>query len=127
MRGAFVSMCAVLAASLALCIASMLLHYSALDELEYVCGKALTHVRYEDSESALAYVGEMERSFGRSSRWLELLASHDSLHDIHTSIAEARVALECEDMDDSLQALERLRGSIDHMRQYEGLSLANLY
>lgn len=127
MRATFISMCAVLIASLALCGMSMYLHFSAIDAMNALCNDALKYVRDDDVESAKRQVKALYESFDDTSSMLEMLSDHDELHEILNCIVDARVALECEDVDDAYQALARMQGVLGHLRDYESMSLANLY
>ena len=63
---------------------------------------------------------------GRSAA-LELLASHDALHEVQSSIAEAQICLECEDRDDFLRTMSQTAQGLAHLRDEEALRLSNLY
>ena len=127
MRLTFISMCAVLATAVGLCILSMMMHCDALDELDGFCRKAMMAVKEEDVSQAMEYVDNMDKCFEKREMPLEFVANHDLLHEVRSSIVDARIALECKDLDDAWQALERLMGSTDHMRAHESFSMSNLY
>lgn len=127
MRATFISMCAVLIASLALCGVSMYLHFTVIDDMDAICEDALKCVRDDDVEGAKQQVKALRESFDDTSTMLELLSDHDELHEILNCIVDARVALECEDVDDAYQALARMQGVLEHLRDHESMSLANLY
>lgn len=127
MRATFISMCAVLIASLALCGVSMYAHFTAIDEMNGLCQGALECVKVDDVEGARRQVKALRESFGDTSAMLELLSDHDELHEVLNCIVDARVALECEDVDDAYQALARMQGVLEHLRDHESMSFANLY
>lgn len=127
MRATFISMCAVLVVSLALCGVSMYLHFTAIDKMDGLCEGALECVRADDVEGAKRQVKSLRESFDDTSTMLELLSDHDELHEILSCIVDARVALECEDVDDAYQALSRMQGVLEHLRDHESMSFANLY
>lgn len=127
MRATFISMCAVLIASLALCGVSMYAHFTAIDEMNGLCEGALECVKADDVEGARRQVKALRKSFGDTSAMLELLSDHDELHEVLNCIVDARVALECEDVDDAYQALARMQGVLEHLRDHESMSFANLY
>ena len=79
-----------------------------------------------DTLAAKEYAESLEDIFEGRQAVLEMLASHNDLHETMNSITDAKVALECGDMDDAYQALVRLRGMIEHLRDHERFSLANL-
>lgn len=126
MRAMFVAMCAVLILALGTCTISMRLQFRMLDALEKQCGGAISCVLDDDIAGAMEYVQHMKLTVEKSTRFMEMVASHDQLHEALGNITDAQVALECEDMDDAYQALAELEGVIDHMRAHETLSLENI-
>ena len=126
MRATFISLCVVLALSLALGIVSMQAQFRVLDMLDTSCGSAIACVIDDDISGAMGHVDRLYDIMEESSWFMELVASHDQLHEALGSIVDARVALECEDADDAYQALARLQGTIDHLREHETISLSNL-
>ena len=126
MKAMFCSMCAVLAAALGICLFSMWAQYKVLDTMDHLCGQAMTHVIAEDISGAMEYTHALNTTVEKHTRFMEMVASHDQLHEALASIKEAQVALECEDLDDAYQALAALEGTIEHLRDHETLSLANI-
>lgn len=126
MRAALISMCAVLAAAVAVCITSMLVQFRVLDTMDGLCGDAIEHVLADDAPGAMEHVDKLHDALEGSSWFMEMVASHDQLHEALGSIVDAQVALECEDVDDAYQALARLQGTLEHLRDHETFSLANL-
>lgn len=126
MRVTFISMCAALIASLALCGASMYLHFAATDELDALCEDALECVKADDMEGAKRRLNTLRESFDDRAAVLELLSDQDDLHEILDCIVDAGVALECGDIDDAYQALARMHGALEHLRDRERISLVNL-
>jgi len=126
MKAAFIAMCCVLAAALGLCFVSVYVHDSVLDDMDAVCAETIKSVRGDDKQTAVERVSELDRVFGERSGALEMLASHNDLHETRSCIMDAMVALECGDMDDAYQALVSLRGMLEHLRDHERLTLSNL-
>jgi hypothetical protein len=58
---------------------------------------------------------------------LELLASHDALHEVGAAIAQASVCLECDDHDDFLRTMADVDMALGHLRDEEALSWENPY
>ncbi len=126
MKAAFISMWVVLIISVVLCLMSMYIHADVLDRMDILCDSAIECVRSDEKESAGMYAEKLEKTFGGRKVVLEMLASHNDIHETMNCVTDAKVALECGDMDDAYQALIRLKGMISHLRDHEGLSLANL-
>lgn len=126
MKAAFAAMCGVLVLSLMVCAASAWVQGNVLDDMDILCISALECVRREDGEAARGYVDSLERLMDDKRGIMESLASHNDLHETATCIVDARVALECGDIDDAYQALVRLQGMLEHLRVHESLSLSNI-
>ena len=58
---------------------------------------------------------------------MEMLTSHDSLHEVYSELVDARVCLESGDYDDCYRALAQLGEALRHIREMEAVSLSNLY
>lgn len=112
--------------TLGVCLISMQLQFRVLDMMEKQCGEATACVLAEDIPGAMKHVHTLHATVENSSRFMETVASHDQLHEAIASITEAQVALECEDLDDAYQALAALEGTIEHLRDHETLSIANI-
>jgi len=126
MRRMFVSMCTVLAASLGICIVAMMIQFRVLGVLDEGCKVAIEYVKQDNNAGAMSKVREIKMTLDDRGAFMELIASHDHVHEAVSAVNEARVALECEDIDDAYQALETLLGILEHMRDHETLSLANI-
>lgn len=126
MRGTFVVMCAVLAVSLSLCFYSMHAQFVALDELDDMRVNALEAVHAGNIEKTTDALVVLANVFEDHAKLLELIASHDALHEAYSHLVDAQISLECNDLDDAYQALAQFGGALDHIREHETFSLANL-
>lgn len=126
MRGAVFSMCALLLASLALCGLSVRLHTEFIEEMDALCAGAVEMLRSGDGDGASDAARDMLASIEERRAGMELVALHTDIHDAHACVQDALVALECGDADDAYQSLVKLRGTLDHLRQHEALTLANI-
>ena len=126
MKRTFVTMCIVLVLALGICVVSMQAQFRVLDRLDSGCGDAIKAVLNEDISAAMEHVHRMNSELEGKMWFMEFVASHDQLHEAVSSIVEAQVALECGDMDDAYQALAGLQGILEHLREHETLSMANI-
>lgn len=118
---------AVLAVALAVCAASQRALNGAVDEaerLESLAVLAANEQRYADAKTLL---GALAAHWRERSKVLEMLASHDALHDVDAAIAEAQICLECEDHDDFLRTMSNVHMGLEHLKDEEALRLSNLY
>lgn len=126
MRSTFISMCAVLCVSLGLGFYSLYTQTKAVDELDDMRAKAIEILRAGDIEKTKDAVTALANVFKEHARTLELLVSHDDIHDAYSHLLDARISLECGDLDDAYQALAQLGEALGHIREHEEFSLANL-
>lgn len=118
---------AVLVAALAVCAASLAALNGVVDEAERLQSLAVLAAqegRTDDAKSLLVALAEHWRE---RAGLMELLASHDALHDVDAAIAEAQICLECDDHDDFLRTMSALRAGLEHLKDEEALRLSNLY
>ncbi len=118
---------AVLAAALAVCWASQAALDGAVDEaqrLQSLAVLAVEEQRFSDAKSLMVALAE---HWAGQATLMEMLASHDALHDVDAAIAEAQICLECADHDDFLRTMSTVRAGLEHLKDEEALRLANLY
>lgn len=127
MKRTLIAMLAVLAVSLALCWASRALLDGAVDEA-LALGRMAVQAEEEDRASdARNLIQRLSERWDERAPALELLTSHDALHDVQTAIGEARICLKCEDRDDFLRMMSNLDAALQHIRDAEAVSWGNLY
>ena len=118
---------AVLAAALAICAASLFALNGTVDEAERLQSLTVLAAQEEDFSGAKTHLLALAEFWASRANLMEMLASHDALHDVDAAIAEAQICLECEDHDDFLRTMSAVRAGLSHLRDEEALRLANLY
>ena len=118
---------AVLAAALALCAVSQRVLDGAVEEAGRMQSLAVLAVEEQRFSDAKTLMGQLAEYWSGHSRVLEMLASHDALHDVDVAIAEAQICLECEDHDDFLRTMSTVSMGLEHLKDEEALSFMNLY
>jgi hypothetical protein len=126
MRTTLIAMCVVLCVSLVLCFYSMRVQMTALDALDDMRASVLEAVHAGDVQKAEEELVVLANSFREYAQTLELLTSHDDIHDAYSHLVDVRISLECEDLDDAYQALAQLGEALGHLREHEEFTLANL-
>lgn len=127
MRRTLILTLAVLAAACAVCVLSMHTLNRAVDRAEQLRGEAMLaeeENRISDAKGAMTALAEFWR---RKSRLLEMVASHDALHEVQSAIDEAQICLECEDRDDFLRCMAIVGENLNHIRDEQSPRLSNLY
>ncbi len=117
----------VLAVALAVCVASLNALNATVDEAERLQSLAVLAAEERDLSAAKTHMLALARFWSGRANLMEMLASHDALHDVDAAIAEAQICLECEDRDDFLRMMSGVRAGLSHLKDEEALRLANLY
>ena len=112
MRRTLILTLAVLACALAVCVFS-------LSTLNDTVGQA--------QQRAAELLARLAGLWADRAGLMEMLASHDALHDVGAAIAEARICLECRDHDDFLRTMSAVEAGLSHLKDEEAVRWANLY
>ena len=118
---------AVLAAALAVCWASQAALDGAVDEaqrLQSLAVLAVEEQRFSDAKSLMVALAE---HWAGQATLMEMLASHDALHDVAAAISEAKICLECRDHDDFLRTMSTVELGLNHLKDEEAVRWENLY
>lgn len=118
---------AVLVTSLAVCAASLFALNGILDEADRLQNQAVLAAESGDFSGAKTRLVALARFWADRATLMEMLASHDALHDVDAAIAEAQISLECGDHGEFLRAMSTVRMGLLHLKDEEALRLANLY
>ena len=73
------------------------------------------------------FMVEMAVLWRKKEPFLEVMTSHDAIHEVKLGIIEAQICLECGDHDDFLRTISIAGEGLEHMESVEMLSLSNLY
>lgn len=127
MKATFISMCTVFLLSLALCLFSLFFQDRSIETLDNMRTETIDLVQAQDKEGALEKLTELANTFKKKAKVLELLASHNDMHDAYLHIVAARISLELNDLDDTYQELTLLGETLEHLQDYEAFTFTNLY
>ncbi len=127
MRSTLIALIVVVALAVALCAVSPAQVRNVTEERDILRVQAAELARTGDN------MGAMECLTSFASRWqsatplLEMLTSHDDLHEVAAQLVDAQVCLENGDLDDCFRALAQLGEALRHIQDMEALTLSNLY
>ena len=113
--------------TLVICTFSLIIVKSTAQEVDLLRTEAIVSIKNGQTEAALEKIITLEKFWEERSRVLEMLIAHDDVHEIATSISDARVCLEVEDIDDFLRTAEQLKASVGHINSVQNISFGNLY
>lgn len=127
MRRTLIVTLAVLLAAIAVCAAARAVLNDAAQRADRLCSLAVLAAQEHRPDRAKEMVVALAEYWRQKTAVLELLASHDALHEVNVSIAEARICLDCEDHDDFLRCMSNAAEALDHLRDEQSVRLSNLY
>ena len=127
MRRTLILTLAVLACALAVCWFSRGTLNATVERARLLHDQALLAENGGDSERAVELLVRLAQLWRDREGLLELLASHDALHDVAAAIVEARICLECRDHDDFLRTMSTVAMGLEHLMDEEAVRWENLY
>ena len=127
MRRTLMLTLATLACALAVCWVSRGTLNATVDEARLLHDQALLAENSGDSGRAVELLVRLAQLWRDREGLLELLASHDALHDVAAAIAEARICLECRDHYDFLRTMSTVNMGLEHLMDEEAVRWENLY
>ena len=127
MRRTMILTLTVLTISLSICAVSLLIMAGIVDQARTLRSEAILAVQKGNSVRAQEILVELAELWREKSDLLEILTSHDALHEVKTGIIEAQICLECDDHDDFLRTLSTVGEGLEHIFDVEAIRLSNLY
>lgn len=114
---------------LAIAVCALSAHFlgDVIDEMRYLHNEAVRCVESDDTDAAREIMVRMAMLWREKEPFLEMMTSHDAIHEVKLGIIEAQICLECDDHDDFLRTIAIAGEGLEHMRSTEALSFSNLY
>lgn len=126
MRATLISMLAVVALSVGICLYSLGEIGGAVEEMGAIRGEVLEMVEAGELRAAHERLGQMEERWHEHEQRLAVLAPHDALHEITRLIIEGNANLEADDLDDFNRSMALLGESLEHLHLEEQIRLFNI-
>jgi hypothetical protein len=117
----------VLILSLSVCTGTSAVLGHIIEETRYLHNEAVRCVENNDTEKAAEIMVQLATLWREKEPFLEMITSHDAIHEVKLGIIEAQICLECGDHDDFLRTISIAGEGLEHMDSVESLSLSNLY
>ena len=127
MRTTLIALIIVVLAAVSLCAFSQARVCGVVEEMDLLRVEAETRARAGDDTGAAECLTRLASRWQEERAAMEMLTSHDSLHEVYSELVDARVCLESGDYDDCYRALAQLGEALHHIREMEAVSLSNLY
>ena len=127
MRTTLIALIIVVLAAVSLCAFSQARVCGVVEEMDILRVEAETRARAGDDTGAAECLTRLASRWQEERAAMEMLTSHDSLHEVYSELVDARVCLDSGDFDDCYRALAQLGEALHHIREMEAVSLSNLY
>lgn len=127
MRRTLILTLTVLILSLGSCAGSAAFLGGVIEQARYLHNEAVRYVEADDPTKAKELMVELAALWRKKEPILEILTSHDAIHEVKLGIVEAQICLECGDHDDFLRTISITGEGLEHMKSTEALSFSNLY
>lgn len=118
---------AVLAVSLAVCTAGLVVLEGILEEAHGMATEIGVYMERGDGEAAKEGLVRLANRWEESMGVLEVLCDHDDLHAVQEKIIQAEICAEHTDMEDFYASVMLIGANLEHIRDEEALRLSNLY
>lgn len=126
MRSTRIALIAVVALAILICLASAKYVRSTVESMDDHRVRALEMARAGDNAGAMEQLVQLAGRWEDATPILEVLASHEDLHEVSRELTDAQVCLENGDLDDCFRALMQLGEALKHIDELERLRLSNL-
>ncbi len=127
MRATAIALIVVLALSLSLCVLSRVSVQRAVREMDDLRVEADGFARAGDGDLAMERLVKIANRMEDARPFLEMLTSHEDLHDAIKQVVDAQVYLEFGDLTETCRALSQLGEILTHIGETEEVTLANLW
>ena len=127
MRRTLILTVSVFVLALCVCVCASAFLGSVIEEIRYLHNEAVRMTESGRTDEAREIMVQMATLWREKEPFLEIITSHDAIHEVKLGIIEAQICLECGDHDDFLRTISIAGEGLEHMRSVEALSLSNLY
>ena len=127
MRRMLVSSLCAGAAALVICLFCLVSVANAVGEVERLRLETVRLTQAGDDVAARERLTRLATRWQRHTFLLEMISSHDDVHEVTSAIIDARVCQEMGDTDDLMRVLEQLGTGLEHIRSIQEARLSNLY
>ena len=94
--------------------------------MRHLRSEAILHMEAGEIQAVEESLSELANYLAKHSGWLEIVCSHDDIHEIKGEIIDAQASVEFGIEDDFYQAIYRFGEGLDHIASIEEFSLSNL-
>lgn len=125
MRRMLIVTVTVFVLSMALCTLSAVNVHRVTHEMRHLRSGAILHMEKGEIQAVEETLAELANYLAENSGWLEIVCSHDDIHEIKGAIIDAQASVEFGIEDDFYQAIYRFGEGLDHIASIEEFRLSN--
>jgi hypothetical protein len=112
---------------IAICTVSTVALNAILNEAHELSTNAFVSMEEGDITRTREGLVALATLWDKHAQLMSLLCAHEDLHEVKQRIIEAQICIEYTDMEDFYSNISLIGEGIEHIRDQEALSLANLY
>ena len=126
MRRMLITTFAVFAAAMIVCFLSMTNVHRVTLHARHLRSEAILAMDAGEIQRVEETLTELANYLGKNMDWLEMVCSHNDLHEIKGALIDAQASVEFGIEDDFYQAISRFGEGLEHIASVEEFSLSNL-
>lgn len=126
MRFKLITTLLILCLSVGICLFSLIYVSRTVAEMKGMCDEATGLARNGQTEAAEKVMGSLDELWDQHKNWLEVLISHEDVHNVKEQLVEARKCLENEWLDQYETSVGLLVEALNHIHDHEALTLSNI-
>ena len=126
MRRMLIVTAALFALSMAVCTLSAAGIHRVTHRMRHLRSEAILAMEAGEIQRVEETLSELANHLAENEGWMQLVCSHDDLHELKGGIIDAQASVEFGIEDDFYQAIYRFGEGLDHIASIEEISLGNL-
>jgi len=126
MRRMLIVTIGLLILSMALCTLTAVNVHRVTHRMRHLRSEAILHMENGEIQAVEETLAELANNLAENSGWMEMVCSHDDIHEIKGAVIDARASVEFGIEDDFYQAIYRFGEGLDHIASIEEFSWSNL-
>lgn len=127
MRSTVIGVSIVTVICLAICVLALLFVNDVTEKSEDMRAHILELVDSGRDDEARHELSELKKYWKSKEKILEIITSHEDIHDVSRQLAEAEVTLSEGEYDDFIKSMAALSEMLEHIYQEEQLRITNIF
>jgi hypothetical protein len=126
MRAKLIGVIAVAVVAVSFCLVCLFVVSHAVGQMEELSMEAQDLVEQGQIDEAVAKMTQLAVEWERHKQFLEIMISHDEMHEVVERYTEAEINLKRNRLDEYFQSMALLQEMLDHIREQEKVRWGNV-